>query len=105
MSAVGEQERLVPERAVWINRRGARQFCLTRFCLAGLLGVTTLALSGCYERVVRADGPGARGVTVYEPNLSNDPLPLIDDVSAPRPLPKTTRTRRQGLPKGFSNGS
>jgi hypothetical protein len=44
----------------------------------GLLG----CLTGCYERVVRASGPGAAKVDVYEPNLKeeHERIPVVDDL-------------------------
>ena len=35
--------------------------------------------AGCYERVVRARGPGASRVDVYEPNLEDKRIPIVDD--------------------------
>ena len=49
-------------------------------------GASLLALLGCltacYEHVVRAKGPGAKAVDVYEPNLKeeHERIPVVDDV-------------------------
>jgi hypothetical protein len=42
---------------------------LTRRC--GLLLLAAIALPGCYERVVRARGPGAERVRVQDPYQQN----------------------------------
>ncbi len=47
-------------------RRGARLLAM-----AGLV-ILCPSLSGCYERVVRADGTAGRRVDVYEPNIEAD---------------------------------
>ncbi|MHC4989515.1 MAG: hypothetical protein ACYTGC_00915 [Planctomycetota bacterium] len=41
-------------------------------------GVLAFGLAGCYERVVRADGPTADRVSVHEPNLRRGEEPVID---------------------------
>lgn len=47
-------------------RRSQRAAC----CCAALL-LAALALTGCYERVVRARGPGAERVRVQDPYQQN----------------------------------
>ncbi len=43
--------------------------------LAGLGAVAT----GCYERVIRAEGIGANRVDTYEPNSKDEP-DILDDI-------------------------
>ena len=47
--------------------------------LAAAIGL--VLLGGCYEHVVRAEGPAASKYEVFEPNLKEDErVPIIDDV-------------------------
>ena len=47
-------------------------------CMIGLVA-GTLVMSGCYERVIRAEGMGTQNVTTHESNLKNDRIPIVDD--------------------------
>ena len=40
--------------------------------LAGVAALLLVSGGGCYQRVVRAEGLGARGVDVYEPSARDD---------------------------------
>ena len=40
--------------------------------LTGVAAVLLVSAGGCYQRVVRAEGLGARGVDVYEPSARDD---------------------------------
>lgn len=53
-----------------------RRFDCARAPLAGLALLSVLAASGCYRRVVRAEGPGTQDVTTYEPNLKDNEEPI-----------------------------
>ena len=37
--------------------------------LAGVAALLLVSAGGCYQRIVRAEGLGARGVDVYEPSV------------------------------------
>lgn len=40
--------------------------------LAGVAALLLVSAGGCYQRIVRAEGLGARGVDVYEPSVRDD---------------------------------
>ena len=40
--------------------------------LAGIAVLLLVPAGGCYQRIVRAEGLGARGVDVYEPSVRDD---------------------------------
>lgn len=40
--------------------------------LAGVAALLLVSAGGCYQRIVRAKGLGARGVDVYEPSVRDD---------------------------------
>ncbi len=45
-----------------------------------VIAMAICMLTGCYERVIRAEGDRARRVDVYEPNMKDERIPIIDDV-------------------------
>ena len=63
--------------------------------LAGVAALLLVSAGGCYQRIVRAEGLGARGVDVYEPSVRDDSN--RDDLK-PKPLkvaPLDTRRKRR----------
>ncbi|MGH7242430.1 MAG: hypothetical protein ACREJD_03315 [Phycisphaerales bacterium] len=48
--------------------------CGMRLMASAICAVCVVALAGCYERVVRAEGLGAQGVAVQKPYRSEGPL-------------------------------
>jgi len=44
--------------------------------LALLTVISVIWLTGCYRRVIRAEGPGTQDVTTYEPNLKDGEEPI-----------------------------
>ena len=40
--------------------------------LTGIAVLLLVSAGGCYQRIVRAEGLGARGVDVYEPSVRDD---------------------------------
>ncbi len=52
------------------NRRALGR--LGSLALTGAAALLLIFAGGCYERVVRAEGLGARGVDVYEPSVRDD---------------------------------
>jgi hypothetical protein len=59
------------------NRRQERRAPWWRCGL--LIGVVLLA-GGCYERVVDEDAPVHGRTEVYEPNLKDDRIPIVEDL-------------------------
>ena len=62
---------------------------------AGIALVLLVSAGGCYQRIVRAEGLGARGVEVHEPIVRDDSN--RNDLK-PRPLkvsPLDTRPKRR----------
>jgi hypothetical protein len=51
---------------------------------ASALAWLGVSASGCYERVVAAEGIGTDAYDVHEPNLKGDPGPVEDFVFGPR---------------------
>ena len=55
-------------------------------------------LAGCYERVVRAEGPANRSVTTYEPNLKESESPVVRGIEevlfGPQPTSESRRAKR-----------
>jgi hypothetical protein len=44
------------------------------------LVATAIAVAGCYKHVVREEGGfGRTRQTIYEPNLKDDRIPVVDD--------------------------
>ena len=63
--------------------------------LAGIAVLLVVSSGGCYQRIVRAEGLGARGFDVYEPSGRDDSN--RDDLK-PKPLkvaPLDTRRKRR----------
>ena len=63
--------------------------------LAGVAALLLVSAGGCYQRIVRAEGLGARGVDVYEPSVRDDSN--RNDLK-PKPLkvaPLDTRRKRR----------
>ena len=52
--------------------RWCRKLRAARFGRRSPLVLSVLLLPGCYEHVVRVEGPSARTVDVYEPNLKEE---------------------------------
>jgi hypothetical protein len=51
-----------------------KQRIVVRSAVLMLVAISGVALSGCYERVVRAEGLGAQGVAVQKPYRSETKL-------------------------------
>lgn len=59
------------------------------------LGVLMM-LAGCYRHVVRAEGTAARQHDVYQPNMRDDRLPVVDDLEDAVFEPERDRKPRTG---------
>ena len=62
---------------------------------------SVVMLVGCYQHVIRTEGPSARRVDEYEPNYDPDkrgPLQQIDDALFGRPEPQSPRKRIDRTP-------
>ena len=57
--------------------RWCRNLPVARFGRGSALVLSVFILAGCYEHVVRVEGPSARTVDVYEPNLKESENPAI----------------------------
>ena len=51
-----------------------KRYILCRLLPISVLGI--LPLSGCYQHVVSAKGPGSGDYTIYEPNVPDPDAPL-----------------------------
>ncbi len=64
---------------------------LPRLLTVVLLATLSAASAGCYERVIRAEGPGSRTVDTYEPNSKGEPDLLDDLMWGEQPKKKESR--------------
>jgi len=60
---------------------------LSRLVTVVVLAGFCAAVTGCYERVIRAEGIGAKRVDTYEPNSKGEP-DLLDDLMWGKKPPK-----------------
>ena len=61
---------------------------LPRLVTVAVLAWFGAAATGCYERVIRAEGIGANRVDTYEPNSKGEPDLLYDIIWGKQPRKK-----------------